>query len=146
MPGRLCSVFEGPAEAPLNKRFAMTAQNVRHFVLVVEDEPAIREWLVEAFEDAGFGVLDAADGDRAVQLLERNAGRVCAVFSDINLPGSMNGALLAEHARKHWPSLPVVLTSGRPKPQSPVLSSHSRFFQKPYDINSVVDHVRELTA
>jgi DNA-binding response OmpR family regulator len=124
----------------------MTARNIPQIVLLVEDEPVIRVWLIEAFQDAGFGVLHAADGDRAVQILERNAGRVCAVFSDINLPGSMNGVLLAEHARKHWPSVPVVLASGRPQPHNVAISSGARFFQKPYDINSVVDHVRELTA
>jgi two-component system, response regulator PdtaR len=124
----------------------MTIQNARRVILIVEDEPAIRAWVVESFEDAGFNVLDAADGDRAVQILERNAGRVCAVFSDINLPGPLNGVLLAEHARKHWPWVPVVLTSGRPKPHNVAVPSDTRFFRKPYDISSVVDHARELTA
>jgi two-component system, response regulator PdtaR len=124
----------------------VSAHNARPIVLLVEDEPVIRACLVEAFEDGGFAVLDAADGDGAVRILEQNACRVCVVFSDINLPGSLNGVLLAEHARKHWPWVRVVLASGRPKPDNFEISPGTRFFQKPYGINSVVDHVRELIA
>jgi DNA-binding NtrC family response regulator len=118
----------------------------RSIVLVVEDEPVIRAVLVEAFEDAGFTVLDASDGDHAVKLLEENAHRVCALFSDINLPGSMNGVLLAKHAREHWPWIGVTLASGRPKPDEAAMPKDAHFFQKPYAIASVVQHVRRFTG
>jgi CheY-like chemotaxis protein len=130
----------------MNEGTAMSPSSNRSIVLVVEDEPLIRAYLVDAFEDAGFAVLDAADGDCAVRMLEQSAHRVCALFSDINLPGSMNGVLLAKHARRHWPWIAVVLASGRPKPEDLAMPANARFFQKPYAINSVVEHVLELTA
>ena len=122
----------------------MQQHNARSIVLVVEDEPLIRTVLIDAFEEAGFIVLDASDGDHAVQMLEQNANRVCALFSDINLPGSMNGVLLAKHARNHWPWIGVVLASGRPKPDKSAMPENVEFFQKPYAISSIIQHVREL--
>jgi DNA-binding NtrC family response regulator len=122
----------------------MQQPNARSIVLVVEDEPLIRTVLIDAFEEAGFTVLDASDGDHAVQMLEQNANRVCALFSDINLPGSMNGVLLAKHARNHWPWIGVVLASGRPKPDKSAMPENVEFFQKPYAISSIIQHVREL--
>jgi CheY-like chemotaxis protein len=113
-------------------------------ILVVEDEPLIRAHLIEAFEDAGFAVLEPADGDNAVRILEQNAPRVRALFSDINLPGSLDGVLLARLARRHWPWIAIVLASGRPKPDDLAMPENVRFFQKPYAINSVVGHVREV--
>jgi CheY-like chemotaxis protein len=124
----------------------MPPDNGRSIVLVVEDEPLIRTILVDAFEDAGFTVLDASDGDHAVQLLEQNAHQVCALFSDINLPGSMNGVLLAKHARNHWPWIGVVLASGRPKPEESAMPENAEFFQKPYAISAIVKHILELVA
>jgi DNA-binding NtrC family response regulator len=124
----------------------MQADNRRSIVLVVEDEPLIRSVLIDAFEEAGFAVLDASDGDHAVQILEQNAHRVCALFSDINLPGSMNGVLLAQCARNHWPWIGVALASGRPKPDESAMPENVEFFQKPYAISSIVKHIRELVA
>jgi DNA-binding response OmpR family regulator len=123
----------------------MSPHTARSIVLVVEDEPLIRACLIEAFQDAGFSVLDTADGDHAVRILEENAHRIFVVFSDVNLPGSMNGVLLAKHARAHWPWVDLVLASGRPKPENTAMPLGARFFQKPYAIASVVAHVRELT-
>jgi DNA-binding NtrC family response regulator len=124
----------------------MQTSSDRSIVLVVEDEPLIRSILIDAFEEAGFPVLDASDGDHGVRLLENNAHRVCALFSDINLPGSMNGVLLAQHSRKHWPWIEVVLASGRAKPDSATMPENAEFFQKPYTVSSVVEHIRQLVA
>jgi DNA-binding NtrC family response regulator len=115
-------------------------------VLVVEDEPQLRIALADAFEDAGFTVIEASDGDCAVRILEQNANRVRAVFSDVNLSGSMNGVLLAKHARMHWPWIGVILASGRPKPDEGAMPENTRFFSKPYDLEAIVDHLRELAG
>jgi len=66
---------------------------------------------------------------------------VCVLFSDTNLPGSMNGVLLAKHARNNWPWIGVVLASGRGKPDESAMPDNAQFFQKPYAISSVVKHV-----
>jgi CheY-like chemotaxis protein len=113
-------------------------------VLIVEDEPLVRLVVADALEEAGFTVLEAFDGDHAVRILEQNANRIRVIFSDINLPGSMNGVLLARHAAQHWPWIGVLLASGRPKPEDPAMPGNARFFQKPYSIREIVKHLREL--
>jgi CheY-like chemotaxis protein len=113
-------------------------------VVVVEDEPVIRLLVTDTLEEAGFAVLEASDGDHAMRLLEDNANRVCALFSDINLPGSMNGVLLAKRARQHWPWISVVLASGRARPDDANMPARTRFFAKPYSLAAIVKHIREV--
>src|SRR5277367_6503825 len=99
--------------APFNRRPSCSEEEAsrmgsqvsatRSTVLVVEGEALMRLLVVQALTDAGFDVLETSDGDIAVRILERTASRVRAVVSDISLPSSMNGVLLARHTRTHWP-------------------------------------------
>jgi DNA-binding NtrC family response regulator len=116
----------------------------RSTVLVVEDEALMRLLVVQALTDAGFNVVETSDGDIAVRILERTASRVRAVVSDISLPSSMNGVLLARHTRTHWPWIEVILVSGRPKPDDSAMPENTRFFQKPYDVADIVEHICDL--
>jgi CheY-like chemotaxis protein len=116
----------------------------RSTVLVVEDEALMRLLVVQALTDAGFNVVETSDGDIAVRILERTASRVRAVVSDINLPSSMNGVLLARHTRTHWPWIEVLLVSGRPKPDDSAMPENTRFFQKPYDVTDIGEHICDL--
>src|SRR5205807_8115222 len=81
-------------------------------VLIVEDEFLIRMATAEAIRDAGFNVLEAADADEAVAILEGRTD-IRVVFTDIHMPGSMDGAKLAHAIRHRWPSVQVMATSGR---------------------------------
>jgi len=81
-------------------------------ILLVEDEPLIREMLVEALEDAGYSTLVAGDAQRAVELLEENGDEIRGLVTDINLDDGMDGWELAGAARQHASDLPVVYISG----------------------------------
>jgi CheY-like chemotaxis protein len=110
-------------------------------VLVVEDEELLREAVVEAFQEAGFQVIEAATGEEA---LERCQERVAdALFTDIRLPGSVDGWDIAEHCRKVDPKLPVVYATGYSHATHRLVPG-SRFFQKPYRLDRVIAEVCEL--
>jgi CheY-like chemotaxis protein len=71
--------------------------------LVVEDEPLIRMFVAEVLSNAGIEVLEDARADEALTILSENAERVTVVFTDVNMPGSMDGLQLAQRARDSWP-------------------------------------------
>jgi CheY-like chemotaxis protein len=81
-------------------------------VLVVEDEFLVRMNALSLLEEAGFGVLEAASADEAIALLEARKD-IRIVFTDINMPGSMDGLRLAHAIRNRWPPIELVLTSGQ---------------------------------
>jgi len=113
-------------------------------VLVVEDEVLIRMGVVAAFEDAGFVVLEANDAAQAVALLRASrVRRIDFLFTDVNMPGAMNGLLLSLHTREHWPWISLIVTSGRLQKSLGEMPANTRFFQKPYEVDGVVDHIRE---
>ena len=113
-------------------------------VLVVEDESLIRMDAVYALEDDGFDVFEAGDGDEALALIDE--GRRCDVlFTDVNMPGSMNGLVLADEICVRLPAVRVVVASGRPFPGG-TLPCAGRFLAKPYRLSEVSDIIRQLTA
>ena len=81
-------------------------------VMVVEDEEVIRTMASEFMADAGFEVLEAPDADTAVRLLQTEAERVHVLFTDLRMPGAMDGLMLAHHTRRNWPWIDLVVTSG----------------------------------
>lgn len=111
-------------------------------VLVVEDEIFLRFVTAEYLEDCGFSVLQAANADEAVGLLQRNRD-VGAVFSDIQMPGSMNGLGLAHWITKTLPGVKVLLTSGQVLPTT---TQKWTLLAKPYDMAEVERRLREMTA
>ncbi|HVI80617.1 MAG TPA: response regulator, partial [Candidatus Acidoferrum sp.] len=80
-------------------------------VLVVEDEAFIRMDVVDVLRAAGFEVLEATNAEEAIQMLECNSD-VRLVFTDIDMPGSMNGLKLAAAVRNRWPPVRIIATSG----------------------------------
>jgi CheY-like chemotaxis protein len=109
-------------------------------VLVVEDEAPLRVVVVEALEDAGFQVIEAASGEEAIAKCQEPLD---ALFTDIRLPGKIDGWDIAEHCRASDPKLPVVYATGyshtKPRPVP-----GSRFFHKPYSLERVVKAICEL--
>jgi len=102
-------------------------------ILVVEDEALIGEMVVDALEQQGFGVVlvsNAADALRHVQ----SGAQVDALFTDIHLPGEMDGSELASRVRSLRPDMPIVYASGQWRPaEREHLVSRSVFLPKPYD-------------
>jgi CheY-like chemotaxis protein len=112
-------------------------------VLVVEDEFLVRMNAVSLLEEAGFGVLEAASADEAIALLESERD-IGIVFTDINMPGSMDGLRLAHAIRNRWPPIELVLTSGLVRVRDDDLPARGRFLSKPYDPNTLVEVVTSL--
>ena len=113
-------------------------------VLIVEDEPLVRVSAVRAVEDAGFEVIEAANADEAIRILE-NRSDIRVVFTDIHMPGSIDGLKLAHAVRNRWPPIKIIVTSGRDQVSESDLPEGGRFFAKPYDSTQITDTIRELT-
>ena len=111
-------------------------------VLIVEDEPLIRLGAVKIIEDGGFEVIEAASADEAIRILECR-GDIRVVFTDIHMPGSMDGLRLAHAVRNRWPPTKIIVTSGRDLITEQDLPERGRFFAKPYDPIEITDALRK---
>lgn len=114
-------------------------------VLVVEDEVLVRLAIVISLEDEGFTVFEASDADAAIEILNVHA-EIRLMFTDIDMPGSMDGLKLAAAVRDRWPPVKIIVTSGHHDLSDEVLPVEGRFFSKPYDHSRVVGTVREMVA
>ena len=110
-------------------------------ILVVEDEALVRGCAVAELEDAGFDVIEAADGDDALQQFEDHA-LVTTLFADINMPGRLDGLSLAHRVFDLRPSVQLILTSGRGAPDQSEMPTGSQFLAKPYDCNRLARLIR----
>jgi DNA-binding NtrC family response regulator len=113
-------------------------------VVVVEDEVLIRLAVVTALEEANFGVIEAGHAGEALAVLEREAVRVHVVFTDVHMPGPMDGLMLAHHVRRHWPHIGLLVASGQGIVSEEAMPNGGRFIPKPYRLDHVVRHIREL--
>jgi CheY-like chemotaxis protein len=113
-------------------------------VLIVEDEPLVRLDAVQSIEDAGFDVIEAADADEAIRILETRSD-IRVVFTDIHMPGSMDGLKLAHAVRNRWPPIKIIVTSGHGPVSAQDLPEGGRFFAKPYEATQITDTIREWT-
>ena len=103
----------------------------RPLVLIVEDEQFVRMMAVDALEDAGYATIEAETGDRALVLLDQHDD-IDLVFTDIRMPGPINGLDLARRIRRQRPATPVVLTSGHRFEGDGDIPASTPFLQKPY--------------
>ncbi len=117
----------------------------RAFVLVIEDDAMIRMLTAEYIEDAGSEVLEAANADDAVRILE-SPDDVRTIFTDINMPGSMDGLMLTHAIRDRWSTIQIIVTSGRTQLDERQLPVGTRFFVKPYNPEHLVEALRDLPA
>ena len=112
----------------------------RPVILIVDDETLIRLAAVQIAEDEGF--VEAANADEAIEILEgRDDIRV--IFTDIHMPGSMDGLKLARAVRDRWPPIKIIVTSGREYPKMSDIPEGGRFFPKPYSPTQVQTALRE---
>jgi two-component system, response regulator PdtaR len=116
----------------------------RHVVLVVEDESLLRTAAADMIEDAGFEVVQAGSADEAIEILEQRPD-IHVVFTDIQMPGSMDGLKLAKFVRGRWPPIKIIATSGRFIPREGDLPEGGVFLPKPYSPKAVSATLRELT-
>jgi CheY-like chemotaxis protein len=123
----------------------MTFERVVPVVLVVEDEALVRLATVGMLEEAGFRMIEAVNADQALELLAADSD-VQLLFTDVNMPGTINGLALARQVHDRWPHIGIMVASANRAPQPEDLPVGSRFEQKPYCIDAVVRHARELTS
>ena len=113
-------------------------------VVVAEDEWIIRETAVEVLTEAGFAVVGAADGAGALAAIAKRSSEVRALFTDVRMPGSIDGLELARRARALVPDLAILVASGRITPSADELPPGSLFLSKPYSIRELPRHVQRL--
>ena len=108
-------------------------------VLVVEDETLIRELVAEELEEAGYSVVVANNADQAIAILEGRQD-IHLVFTDIDMPGSMDGLILAAAVRDRWPPVHIIITTGKFRPLD--IPANALFIPKPYVGKNVVAAMR----
>src|SRR3979411_3007689 len=101
-------------------------------VLVVEDELVLRLRAVDIVEDAGFTAIEAVNADEALSILESRSD-ISLLFTDIQMPGSIDGLKLAYTVHKRWPAIKIILVSGEVNLTDADKPAHSRFFGKPLE-------------
>ena len=114
-------------------------------ILIVEDDPILRLNAANIAEDAGFEVLEAANADEAIVLLEGRSD-IRILFTDIDMPGSMDGLKLSHAVRKRWPPVKIIVTSGQVKVTAADLPEGSLFFDKPYRSDQISAALLRLEA
>jgi len=112
-------------------------------VLVVEDEMLLRMRAVDIVEDAGFTPIEAVNADEALAILESRSD-VDLLFTDIQMPGSMDGLKLAHAVYERWPSIKIILVSGKLTPTDSERPTDSRFFGKPLEVKQMIAEIREM--
>ena len=115
----------------------------RALIVVVDDDVLERMGASYMFWDAGYRVLEAGDADEALRLFETNSD-IRLLFTDVSMPGSMDGSDLAREVAERWPTIGIILASGRARPDR--LASRMRFHDKPYEPTAVLRQASEMTV
>ncbi len=113
------------------------------FILVVDDEVLVRMAVRATLEDEGYDVKEAGNVEEALLVLER--GGIAAVLTDIEMPGPLNGLDLARMIRAVWPSIPLIVTSGRTLPRPDDLPAHALMMTKPFSTERLLLTLRAGT-
>jgi two-component sensor histidine kinase/ActR/RegA family two-component response regulator len=112
-------------------------------VLVVEDEMVLRMRAVDIVEDAGFCPVEAVNADEAISILESRSD-ISLLFTDIQMPGSMDGLKLAHAVHDRWPAIKIILVSGQVTPTDAEKPADSRFFGKPLGVEKMISELQAM--
>jgi len=115
------------------------------YVLVVEDDFLNRLHAVNLVEDAGYLAVEASNADEAITILETRKD-IRIVFTDIDMPGSMDGLKLAHAIRERWPPIELILTSGHFDLSDDEIPERGRFFPKPYRDQEIISALQHFVA
>src|SRR4030088_1062235 len=114
-------------------------------VLVVEDEMVLRMRAVDIVEDAGFHPVEAVNADQAISILESRSD-ISLLFTDIQMPGTMDGLKLAHAVHDRWPSIKIILVSGQVNPSDAERPADSRFFGKPLSVARMITELQAMVG
>ena len=114
-------------------------------VLVVDDEAVLRFLAADTLEENGFRVVEAENAEEALRVLaERSDVRV--LFTDVNMPGALDGLDLVREVHARWPAIKLVVTSGRLRLSDGEIPDAGRFVAKPYSPDTLVEEIREAAG
>jgi two-component system, response regulator PdtaR len=119
--------------------------SIKAVILVVEDNALIRMAAMDLMVVAGFEALEASNADEAIQVLESRPD-IHLVFTDVNMPGSMDGVKLSHYIRDRWPPVKLIVASGKTVIEESQLPLGARLFRKPYDEGSIVEAIMGLLS
>ncbi|UPT93182.1 response regulator [Bradyrhizobium barranii subsp. apii] len=114
-------------------------------VLVVEDEMILRMRAVDIVEDAGFCPVEAVNADEAISILESRSD-IALLFTDIQMPGSIDGLKLAHAVHERWPAIKIILVSGQVKPTEAERPANSRFYGKPLGVDQMITELQRMVG
>jgi DNA-binding NtrC family response regulator len=119
--------------------------SAEYAVLLVEDEPLIRMNMNDALTSAGFHIIEAANACEAMAILDARLDVMCVV-SDVAMPGEMNGLSLAWEMRRRWPTVALILSTGKGLPSPAMVPDGTTLLQKPYPLGELVSAVNAAIA
>lgn len=114
-------------------------------ILIVEDSAIIRMGAVDLVVHAGYEALEASNAEEAIRLLEARTD-IVLVFTDVGMPGTMDGIKLAHYIRNRWPPVKLIVVSGRSIIEQSRLPQGSHFVSKPYNDGTIVEQIRRLLS
>ena len=123
----MCSILPGPTP----------------IILIVEDEMVLRMRAADMVEDAGFESIQAINADEAIKILESRSD-IALLFTDIQMPGSMDGLKLAQSVHERWPAIKIILVSGQIKVSDDDKPNDSRFFGKPLASKQMIAELKAM--
>jgi len=106
--------------------------------LVVDDNPLIIMFVSEIIEESGFSVLTARSGEEAINILEVQGSSTTLLFSDIKMPGAIDGVMLAHVVAKRWPHINMILSSGHSRDEFQDILENASFLEKPFTRDSLI--------
>ncbi len=112
-------------------------------VLVVEDDALIRRGAVDLVTSAGHEALEAENADEAIRILEAR-NDIDLVFTDVQMPGTMDGIKLSHYIRDRWSPVKIMVASGRAILEESSLPEGIQFFSKPYNDHAIVDAMSRM--
>jgi CheY-like chemotaxis protein len=129
---------------PLSGYGVMKSSSGSPTILVVEDDGLVRQVSAEELIDAGYQVLEAANAEEAIAIFESGVG-VALLFTDINMPGELDGLDLARLVHDRWPRVQLLVTSGKASDLDD-LPDDGRFISKPYSLRHMRSVVEQLVG
>lgn len=121
----------------------MTDSPNHALIMVVDDDVFERMGASDMFAHAGYEVLEAGNGDEALQIFEANS-KIRLLFTDVSMPGTLSGSDLALQVAQRWPGVGIIMTSGRPRPE--LLPASMLFHAKPYEPLAVLRQAKMMTV
>jgi CheY-like chemotaxis protein len=117
----------------------------RRAILVVEDESLLRWRAMDVVEEAGFAALEASNADDALRILAAHSD-IRALFTDINMPGTLDGLELAQFVHNRYPDIKLIITSGKAAPSDDEIPEDGVFLPKPYSTADVARYLENVVV